>query len=66
MMESDDGSGRFTSVTLRPHILITRTQDLEKAHSLHHEAHAKCFIANSVNVPVRVEATISAADQPAR
>lgn len=66
MVESDDGSGRFTSVTLRPRVSITRVQDLEKAHSLHHEAHAKCFIANSVNVPVCVEATINAADRQAQ
>lgn len=65
MVESDDGSGRFSSVTLRPRITITRAADLETAHGLHHEAHAKCFIANSVNTPVSVEATISASDQPA-
>lgn len=66
MVESSDGSGRFASVTLRPRITITRATDLEKAHALHHEAHARCFLANSVNTPMSVEAVISASDQPAR
>lgn len=66
MLESQDGSGRFASVTLRPRITITRAADLEKAHDLHHEAHAKCFIANSVATPMSIEAVISASDQTAR
>jgi organic hydroperoxide reductase OsmC/OhrA len=32
--------------------------DTGRADALHHEAHAKCFIARSVNFPVRCEATI--------
>lgn len=60
MIESEDGSGRFASVTLRPRITISRSADIEKARALHKEAHAKCFIANSVNTPVSVEAVISA------
>jgi organic hydroperoxide reductase OsmC/OhrA len=40
---------------LRPKILIRAGDDLEKAHELHHVAHAKCYIANSVNFPIRCE-----------
>jgi organic hydroperoxide reductase OsmC/OhrA len=65
MVEGEDGSGRFASVTLRPHITVTRSADIEKAQALHHEAHAKCFIANSVNTPVSIEAVISASKSPA-
>lgn len=59
MIEESDGGGRFTSVTLKPDITIKAGSDLPKARELHHEAHAKCFIANSVNFPVNHEPTIS-------
>lgn len=52
-----DGSGEFTSVVLRPRITITDPALAEKADTLHHTAHEKCFIARSVNFPVTVEAT---------
>ncbi len=52
MVEGTDGAGRFTSVTLKPTIKLARGSDLERAKSLHHDAHEKCFIANSVNFPV--------------
>ena len=55
MKESADGGGRFIGVTLRPVITVTAESDLETAKRLHHEAHEKCFIANSVNFPVRCE-----------
>jgi organic hydroperoxide reductase OsmC/OhrA len=49
---SDD---RFISVVLRPKITITDAQQVAKAVELHHDAHDKCFIANSVNFPVTHE-----------
>lgn len=52
MAESKDGGGQFTSVTLKPEIVVKPGADLDKAHALHHEAHEKCFIARSVNFPV--------------
>lgn len=58
MVETPDGGGRFESVTLRPRIVIAPGGDLALAEQLHHEAHAKCFIANSVNFPVRHEPII--------
>lgn len=58
MVETADGGGHFESVTLRPRIIIAAGGDLELAERLHQEAHAKCFIANSVNFPVRHEALI--------
>lgn len=53
-----DGSGRFTEVTLRPHVVVAEDTDAETAQILHHLAHEKCFIANSVNFAVHCEATI--------
>lgn len=58
MEESGDGSGRFRSVTLHPEITVKPGSDLVKAIALHETAHAKCFIANSVNFPVRCEPEI--------
>lgn len=55
MQERDDGSGAFVEVVLRPRVTIGAGSDVAKAHALHHEAHRFCFIANSVNFPVRCE-----------
>ena len=55
-----DGGGRFTEVVLRPRVRIDRG-DLARARALHEDAHRKCFVANSVNFPVRVEAEVALA-----
>jgi organic hydroperoxide reductase OsmC/OhrA len=59
MRENDDGSGEFTEVLLRPRVTITAASDRTKALQLHEEAGKLCFIARSVNFPVRHEPTIS-------
>lgn len=59
MAEDANGSGRFTSVVLRPQVTIAAGGDLDKAKALHHDAHGFCFIANSVNFPVSVEPVIT-------
>jgi organic hydroperoxide reductase OsmC/OhrA len=59
MAEDDDGGGRFTEVVLRPQVAIASAGMAEAAASLHSEAHAKCFIASSVNFPVRHEPVIT-------
>ena len=65
MIEEADGGGRFTEVVLRPSITIS-AGDPDAARDLHHAAHEKCFVGNSVNFPVRVEPVIlvAAADAP--
>ncbi len=50
-------TGRFELVTLRPQVTITAASDADKLQGLHDDAHRRCFIANSVNFPVRCEAT---------
>jgi organic hydroperoxide reductase OsmC/OhrA len=55
MVEADDGAGRFVAVTLRPKIGLAADADVARAAALHHDAHEKCFVANSVNFPVAVE-----------
>lgn len=61
MVEAPDGSGRFSSVVLKPQITVAAGADLAKAEALHHAAHEKCFIANSVNFPVTCEPVITPA-----
>jgi len=60
MVENADGSGHFTEVVLRPRVTVASAGMVEKATTLHREAHAKCFIANSVNFPVRHEPVVTA------
>jgi organic hydroperoxide reductase OsmC/OhrA len=47
-----DGGGRFDEVTLHPVVTI-RSGEPATAEALHAEAHRRCFIANSMNFPVR-------------
>jgi organic hydroperoxide reductase OsmC/OhrA len=61
MEEQPDGSGRFTRVVLRPAVTVRAGSDVERATALHHDAHTKCFVANSVNFPVACEPTIGMA-----
>lgn len=60
MEETPNGSGRFTEVVLRPQVKIASARMLEPAYRLHEQAHEKCFIANSVNFPIRHEPAIEA------
>jgi organic hydroperoxide reductase OsmC/OhrA len=53
MTENKDGSGAFVEVTLHPRVRISAESDANRALALHEEAHRLCFIANSVNFPVR-------------
>ncbi|HEY0244474.1 MAG TPA: OsmC family protein [Mucilaginibacter sp.] len=52
MIETTNGSGHFTQVTLHPNVLVSDASMIAKANELHHEANKYCFIANSVNFPV--------------
>jgi organic hydroperoxide reductase OsmC/OhrA len=56
---SRNASGRLamTRVTLRPRVAFAgvRPPTADEFKSMHHEAHAECFIANSVITEVRCE-----------
>jgi len=57
----DDAEGvmdgrRFVRVALRPAIEFEAEPEPELLHELHRRAHEACFIANSLNCPVEVEA----------
>ena len=62
MAEDDDGGGQFTEVVLRPRVVVAEPAMIERARRLHARAHQMCFIARSVNFPVRHEPLIVAAD----
>ena len=57
MVTDETGGGRFTDVVLKPRVTIA-AGDAELAEKLHDDAHEKCFIASSVNFPVRCEPVI--------
>ena len=61
MAEQLGSGGRFIDVCLRPRVVITPESPADKALNLHAQAHQLCFIANSVNFPVRHEAEIVSA-----
>ncbi len=58
MAETADGGGRFIEVILHPAVTVQNASMIEKAGTLHQRAHELCFIANSVNFPVRHQPTI--------
>jgi organic hydroperoxide reductase OsmC/OhrA len=58
MVEDAASGGHFTRVLLRPKVTVSKDDDVDLARRLHHDAHAKCFLANSVNFPVDHEPTI--------
>lgn len=53
MEETANGSGHFTEATLHPKVIVAEESMVEKAEQLHHKANEFCFIANSVNFPVK-------------
>lgn len=59
-----DGSGQFESVMLNPQVTVMDPAHVELAEQLHREANAVCFIARSVNFPVRHSPVTVASSQP--
>lgn len=59
MVENAQNGGQFTEVILQPHVTVQKRDMVDHARALHNEAHRLCFIANSVNFPVRHAATIT-------
>lgn len=60
MIETTDTGGHFTEVTLNPSIVVSEQSMVEKAMELHDKAHHLCFIANSVNFPVKHNPVVTA------
>lgn len=58
MTEDGAQSGSFTDVLLRPVVTVASADMVDAARAAHRRANELCFIANSVNFPVRHEPTI--------
>lgn len=61
MVETTDGAGHFEEVILRPSVTVSDESMLERARQLHEISGHSCFIASSVNFPVRHEPQLSVA-----
>ena len=59
MQETAGGGGRFTEVVLHPRVVTSTPADEALVNGLHHRAHDLCYIASSVNFPVRCEPTLA-------
>jgi organic hydroperoxide reductase OsmC/OhrA len=55
MIEGPDGGGQFSEVVLRPEVTVPDAAMRGPAGELHDDAERMCFIARSVNFPVRHE-----------
>lgn len=55
------GGGAFQEVLLRPRVTVADESMRAAAEAAHAQAHEWCFIANSVNFPVRHEAVVTVA-----
>ncbi len=61
MVEDGRGGGAFREVVLRPQVTVADAAMVDAATAAHAQAREWCFIANSVNFPVRHEPTITVA-----
>ncbi|MDP9230816.1 MAG: OsmC family protein [Bacteroidota bacterium] len=63
MVETSNGGGHFTEVTLNPIVTVKESSMIDKANELHKKANELCFIANSVNFPVHHKPTCIVMDK---
>jgi organic hydroperoxide reductase OsmC/OhrA len=54
LLEFKDGKYRFTEITVRPQVAVKSQQDVERARPIMENAHANCFVSNSITTSVRV------------
>ena len=60
-MPEDDPPVRITQITLRPRITVGPDANVDRVYRLVDKAHAACFIANTLNAEMRVEAKVEVA-----
>ena len=53
MVETGNGGGHFTEVMLNPVVTVADASMIDRASELHEKAGELCFVASSVNFPVR-------------
>lgn len=57
-LEKVDGKFRFSRVVLRPRIVVSRPEDVDRTRAVFHDAEASCLIANSLLTRVEGEPEI--------
>lgn len=62
MREDGRGGGAFVEAVLHPEVVVADAAMIEAAMAAHEQANAWCFIANSVNFPVRHDPVVTAVD----
>lgn len=61
VMRLQGPAGAFVEVVLRPRVIVAHDDMVEAAIAAHGQAHRWCFIANSVNFPVRLAPHVTVA-----
>jgi organic hydroperoxide reductase OsmC/OhrA len=57
-MPKDDLPVRITRITLRPRITVAPDANVERVYRLVDKAHADCYVANTLNAEMRIEAEV--------
>jgi organic hydroperoxide reductase OsmC/OhrA len=58
VMPEDDLPMRITRITLRPRITVGPGANVDRVYRLVDKAHDECYIANTLNAEVRIEAEV--------
>jgi organic hydroperoxide reductase OsmC/OhrA len=61
LMPEDDPPVRITQITLRPRITVGPQANVDRVYRLVDKAHADCYIANTLNAEMRIEAKVEVA-----
>jgi organic hydroperoxide reductase OsmC/OhrA len=61
LMPEDDPPTRITQVTLRPRITVAPGANVNRVYRLVEKAHADCYIANTLNAEMRIDAEVEVA-----
>jgi organic hydroperoxide reductase OsmC/OhrA len=61
IMPEDDPPTRITQITLRPRITVGPDANLDRVYRLVDKAHEDCYVANTLNAEIRIEASVTAA-----
>jgi organic hydroperoxide reductase OsmC/OhrA len=57
-MPEDDLPVRITRITLRPRITVGPGTNVARVYRLVHKAHEECYVANTLNAEMRIEAEV--------
>jgi organic hydroperoxide reductase OsmC/OhrA len=57
-MPEDDLPVRITRITLRPRITVAADANVDRVYRLVDKAHAECYVANTLNAEMRIEAEV--------